>query len=157
MISVGIYIDKDKNLIINSYREDENGVLRSLKQYIYLETGWSKEELADAIVYSLEMDLRDEEALIGEPDFWVRATGIKSFSAFSKRYKCIDVDYIDTKNCYNITAEKRNSDGSYGVDKDEFLLRQRTYSGYPKRETIADEVLEAMKIDENMPCTTNVI
>lgn len=150
MISVGIYIDKEKNLIINSYREDENGILRSLKQYIYLKTGWTKEELADAVVRSFEMDLRDEEELIEEPDFWVRATGIKSFSVFSKCYKCIDVDYIDTKNCYNITAEKRNSDGSYGVDKDEVLFRQKTYLGYPKRETIADEVLEAMKIDENV-------
>jgi len=34
------------------------------------------------------------------------------------------------------------------VDRDDIPLRQKTYQGYPKRETIADEVLEALKIDE---------
>ena len=148
MISVGIYSDKDRNLIINSSREDENGILRSLKQYIYLKTGWTKEELADAIISGFETDVQCEKELTEEPDFWTRATGITGFSAFSSRYNCVDIDYVDFKNLYSVTAEKRYKDGSYGVDRDDIPLRQKMYPGYPKRETIADEVLEAMKIDE---------
>lgn len=49
--------------------------------------------------------------------------------------------------CYSVTAEKRYKDGSYGIDNDDVELRVKDYPGKPSVETIADQVLEALKIE----------
>ena len=82
--------------------------------------------------------------------FWTEATGIKGYAAFSKKHKCVSVTYILEKEGYSITAEKRYPDGSYGVDSDNYSLRVKEYPGKPVKETIADQVLEALRLVEKL-------
>ena len=58
------------------------------------------------------------------------------------------MDYINNKELYSIIKTKRYKDGSYGYDKEDIPFRVKEYPGKPSVETIADQVLEALKIED---------
>lgn len=54
--------------------------------------------------------------------------------------------YLTNDDSYFVTANKRYKDGSYGIDKDDKVTHKKEYPGRPSRDTIAEQVLEALKI-----------
>ena len=141
---LGVFFDIEDNVILNPVLQDPIGFGRSSSNYTKLEKGWTVTELAEAIMEGLSISQQNNlEETKGE-GFWTRATGIKGYAAFSKRYRHIGVDYVKEKDYYMVSAYKRCKDGSYGVDTDEVETRIKTYPGLPSKETIAEQVMEAL-------------
>ena len=142
---IGIYFDNENNVILNPILKNLIGCGTSSSNFIKLEKGWTQSDLAEAIMEGLSISQKNNlEETRGE-NFWTRATGIKGYAAFSKRHRLIMIDYVAEKDYYMVSANKRCKDGSYGVDKDEVETLIKTYSGMPSKETIAEQVMEALK------------
>ena len=143
---VGLFFDKENNVILNPILQDPIGFGRCSSNFIKLENGWTMQELAEAIMECLSASQQNNlEETKGE-SYWTRATGIKGYATFSKRYRYILIAYIKEKDYYMVSAYKRCKDGSYGIDADEVETREKTYPGLPQKETIAEQVMEALKI-----------
>lgn len=145
-IGVGLYFDVEGNVIVVPMLQDPIGFGRESCRFIKLKNGYGKKELAEAIIEAEEISITNEQEDKNK-NFWTEATGIKGYAAFSKRHKCISINYVLEREGYHIVAEKRYKDGSYGYDKEDIPLRVKEYPGKPSVETIADQVLEALKID----------
>ncbi len=144
-ISAGIYFDAEGNVIIDPVIRAPAGFGIASCKFIKLQNGYTKEELAESIMKALEISTINEQE--EDRNFWTEATGIKGYAAFSRKHKSISIDYILEKEGYRVTAEKRYKDGSYGIERDDVPLRVKEYPGKPSVETIADYVLEALKIE----------
>ena len=145
-VGVGLYFDGEGNVIAVPTLQHPVGYGVSSCKFIKLEAGYTKNELAEAIMQALDISIANEQE-DDDRNYWTEATGIKGFAAFSKRHKCISVYYILERDGYRVTAQKRNRDGSYGIDSDDIALRVKEYPGKPCVDTIADQVLEALKIE----------
>lgn len=145
-IAVGLFFDENKNVIVDPTLQAPAGFGIASCKFIKLQTGYSKEKLAESIMKALEISVINEQEEENH-HFWTEATGIKAFAAFSRKYKLVDIDYMLEKDGYTVTAQKRCKDGSYGLDKEDIPLRVREYPGRPSIDTIADQVLEALKIE----------
>ena len=148
-VSVGLYFDTKGNVIIDPEIQVPAGFRKASCKFIRLQNGYTGDELADAIMNALETSLIGEQE-DWKKNYWTEATGIKGYAAFSKKHKCVSVSYILEKEGYNITAQKRYPDGSYGVDSDNYSMRVKEYPGKPVKETIADQVLEALRLVEKL-------
>ena len=145
-MQVSLFFDKQNNVIVNPVLLAPAGFGKHSSNFKLLQNGWTGRELADAIMEALEISKRNNlEEAEGE-GFWTRATGIKSYKAFSKKYSCISIDYIKEKDCYEVCAYRRCKDGSYGVDAEEVDKRIKTFSGFPQRETIVQQVKDALYV-----------
>ena len=142
---LGLFFDIENNVILNPVLQDPIGFGRSSSNFIKLEKGWTLAELAEAIMEGLSISQKNNlEEAKGEK-FWTRATGIKGYAAFSKRYRHILIECVEEKDYYIVSAYKRCKDGSYGIDADEVEAREKNYSGFPSIETIAEQVMEALQ------------
>ncbi len=148
-ISTSIYFNVGKNVIVVPCLQAPAGFGVASCKFIKLQTGYTKKELAEAIMKALGISIINEQE-DDSRDFWTEATGIKGYAAFSKKHKCVSVEYVLEKEGYNITAQKRYPDGSYGVDSDNYSMRVKEYPGKPVKETIADQVLEAFRLVEEL-------
>ena len=148
-VSVGLYFDTKGNVIIVPEIQAPAGFGISSYKFVKLQNGYTREELGEAIMKALEISVINEQEEQNRK-FWTEATGIKGYAAFSKKHKCVSVTYILEKEGYSITAEKRYPDGSYGVDSDNYSLRVKEYPGKPVKETIADQVLEELRLVEKL-------
>ena len=148
-ISTSIYFDAGGNVIVVPCLQAPAGFGIASCKFIKLQNGYTKEELAEAIMKALEISFMNEKE-DDNGDFWTEATGIKGFAAFSRKHKSVSIYHIQEKEGYDITAEKRYPDGSYGVDSDNYSMRVKEYPGKPVKETIADQVLEALRLVEEL-------
>lgn len=146
-IGVNLHFDKEGNVIIVPVLQHPIGYGVMSYKFTKLQSGYTKKQLSQAVLQAIDVsiinELEDEQR-----NFWTEATGIKGFAAFSKRYKCISINYVLEKDGYSVVAEKRYKDGSYGCDKDDIPFRVKEYPGKPSVDTIADQVLEALKIGD---------
>ena len=143
-----IYVDNEFNVIISPILRDNKGIPRASNRYIKVESVGNDKELAESLMEGLRISENNiQENVLNSVDFWTEATGIKGFAAFSKKHKCVIIDYIESRNIYNVIMTKRNKDGSYGYDKEDIPIRVKEYPGKPSVDTIADQVLGALKID----------
>lgn len=143
---LGLYFDQENNIILNPELLDPAGFGRASKRYMKLEHGWSESELAESIMKGLSISEENNLEDANGEKFWIAATGIKGFAAFSKKHRHVFIEVIKEESCYFIHAYKRCKDGSYGIDKDEEEIRSKSYSGVPKKETIVGQVMEALKL-----------
>lgn len=115
-LNMGIFIDKNKDMIFLSYKENEEGLLVSSEPYKYV----SCEEWGNVSGHIIEMI--DEIAKqpmtedTGENVMKAVCKG-KGFKQFSKKHICIDATYKISEKKYIIRNEPRLRDGSYGIDK----------------------------------------
>ena len=145
VIGVGIYFGEKNNAIVVPLLQHPIGYGVSSCKFIKLQEGYTNRELAEAIMKGIQISIINEQEDKNR-HFWTEATGIKGFAAFSKRYRCVSIEYILEKDGYSVVAEKRYKDGSYGYDKEDIPLRVKEYLGKPSVETIVEQVLEALKI-----------
>ena len=143
---LGLYFDKEDNVILNPKLLDPAGFYRTSKRYMKLEHGWSESELAESIMKGLSISEENNLEDANGEKFWIEATGIKGFAAFSKKYRYVAIECSKEKGCYFIHSFKRYKDGSYGMDEDELETHRKWYSGVPKKETIVGQVMEALKM-----------
>ena len=144
-IGVNLYFDAENNVIMVPDLQHPIGYRRASCKVIILQSGYTNRELAEEIMHAIEISIINEQEDESRC-FWTEVTGIKGFAAFSKRYRCVSIEYILEKDGYSVVANKRYKDGSYGYDKEDIPLRVKEYSGKPSVETIAEQVLEALKI-----------
>lgn len=147
IVRLQIFFDINMNVIVTPIKTNQFGAGIISLEYIKLIQGWSNFELTHAIMSALETSLKNEPEDNQKLNFWTEATGIKSFSEFSKKHQCVSIVYRSDRNTYDITKEKRFKDGSYGLNIDDVKYRIRTYQGHPLADTIADLVLETLKIE----------
>lgn len=145
-IGVDLYFDMEGNAIVVPMLQDPIGFGRLSCKFIKLQKGYAQNELAEAIMRAIDISVANETE-DNQRNFWTEATGIKGYATFSKKYKCISVDYILEEEGYTVTAQKRYKDGSYGYEQEDIPLRVKEYAGRPSVEAIAEQVLEALKIE----------
>lgn len=140
-----IYIDSKNNVIISPILRDIKGVPRASEKFIKTT---NDKALAHSLIKGLNISCENiQEDYSSANNFWTEATGIKGFATFSKKYKCVIVDYIKNKELYSVIKTKRYRDGSYGYDKEDIPFRVKEYHGKPSVDTIVDQVLGALKIE----------
>ena len=144
-IGVSLYFDVENSVIVVPRLQHPVGYGVMSCKFIELKTGYTNSALAETIMSALEISTINEQEDRSK-HFWTEATGIKGFVAFSKRYRCVSIEYVLEKDGYSVVAKKRYKDGSYGYDKEDIPLRVKEYPGKPRVETIAEQVMEALKI-----------
>ncbi|SFV01699.1 hypothetical protein [Butyrivibrio sp. INlla21] len=114
MTYICIYYNESKGYIITSYGVAKGiGYLLALYPSIALDCTANKKELANAIGEAIETSRAKAEVDPNEfkgKSFW-DISGIKSFSAFSKKYKSVAVEILDDK--VEIHKEIRDTQGAY--------------------------------------------
>lgn len=144
--SIEVMFDDEMNVIIFPSVVSRAGVSTWSSQFIKLEKGWTKEQLAGKIMLAINISETNDPEGKKDVHTWTAATGIKGFKAFSKKYHAVMVFYLLRENRYEVQALKRFNDGSYGVDRDDQSSRCHKYAGRPRVDTIAEQVINAMNI-----------
>ena len=147
VIGTTIYFDKDNNVIIIPTLKDEYGIGRDSMKFIKLQCGYSIKELGSFIIKSLKVSRINEPEDYEKYHVWTEASGIKSYSTFSKKYKMVLVNYRSDQDCYYVSKYKRFSNGAFGLNEEDIAKREKTYPGRPSVDTIGEQVLQALKIE----------
>ena len=145
-IGVAMYFDVEGNVIVVPMLQHPIGYGVASYKFTKLQVGYAKNELAETIMGAIDISIANEVE-DEQRNYWTEATGIKGFAAFSRRHKCISINYVLEREGYSVTAEKRFKNGSYGINKEDVTLRVKEYPGKPSVDTIADQVLEALIIE----------
>lgn len=113
-ISTTIYYNKKDGYIITSDTTIKNTLLHTVVYPVKtIETECTVEELGQAILQGLDISEKAEPVERNQAlsyKFW-QISGIKGFSAFSKKYRCVEI--IKKDNAFLVAECIRDDDGSY--------------------------------------------
>ena len=113
-ISTSIYYNKKDGYIITSDTTIKNTLLHTVVCPVKtLETESTIEELGQAILQGLDISEKAEPVERSQAlsyKYW-QVSGIKGFSAFSKKYRCVEI--IKKDNAFLVAECIRDDDGSY--------------------------------------------
>lgn len=143
--SAGIVKDKKGGIIIFPYWKDEHGVRRNSMKYIIMDGNYTEEELGENIIKALQISRVNEQETIGQ-NAHLKASGLKSWNAFQKKYESVSVVIVDGEE-WEISRHLKKKDHSYGLDKDELDKYIRNYKEALESEELGKEVLEMFALD----------
>ncbi|MBP7174911.1 MAG: hypothetical protein KBA53_01665 [Thermoclostridium sp.] len=109
-------MDSKRNLLLIPLWRENGGPGRFSNKFVKLESGYSYEELGTYINNLLSISRENVPEDKNQKVFEL-ATGIKSWSAFAKKYQLVSV--VLTEEYYRVSKQPRKKDNSFGLDKDE--------------------------------------
>ena len=114
---VSIYYSQDLGYIIVSYATLKDSAANVVMNPVNVkEKTISEDELGIAIKEAMQKSCDSSPMELREcPEFW-KIKGIKGFSAFSKKFRSINIE--QNENCYELIEWLRDKDGSYVPPKD---------------------------------------
>ncbi len=115
-ITMDVYIDKNKNIILAPYKECEAGYGVVVEPVMYIERQeWNN--ISQYILDLLSEILKDPVTEETESTVFEKICGNRGFKQFSRKHICITVDQKFSDNKIIISHCPRVSDGSYGAEK----------------------------------------
>lgn len=143
--SVGISKDKKGGIIIFPCWKDDYGVRRDSMKYIIMDGNYTEEELGENIIKALKISRVNEQETIGQ-NAYLKASGLKSWNAFQKKYESVSVVIIDGEE-WQVARHLKKKDHSYGLDKDEIEKYIRRYKEALAADELGKVVLEMFAME----------
>ena len=143
--SVAIFQDQKNGILIYPRWKDECGVRILSEKYTALSSDYTELELGKKILQAIMVSEKNEQE-DPEKDVFQKASGLKSWNAFQKRYESVEICILDTAE-WKIARCLKKKGHSYGLDKDEVDKYTRIFPEALPAEEIGKVVLEmfAMK------------
>lgn len=117
--SISIYKDKKENLLIVPQVFDENGIRRNSSKYQIIEKPYSPDLIGEKVKKCFDTCINEPTINSNSAvNVYELATGIKSFSKFSKD-RLLVRGLFNQSSGFTFSPWKRYNDGSYGLDKGE--------------------------------------
>lgn len=128
MNSMTLYYNSDKGFILAPETTIKGSIIHTTMNPVMVENAdISPEILGERILEGLRKSRESEpvnRSEIKNFKFW-QVSGIKGYSAFSKKFKCIDISEENENFC--ITKLIRENDGSYSFPNREYTIKIQTH------------------------------
>ena len=143
--SAGIFRDKKGGVIIFPRWKDSDGVRRNSIKYILMDSGYTEVELGENILHALQISRENEQEDPKQKAF-LKASGLKTWNAFQKKYESVSFRVIDGEQ-WEFARHLKKKGHAYGLDKDEYDKYTRRFPEPLPPEELGKVVLEmfAMK------------